>query len=224
MSVGQIAEQLRRARAAAAARAGHARGRRRQRERHELAADEARGALVVAAPRDAQHALRAARASVGGTVGPPSAFDTPVLDAPLVDLELGHLHALAQDRGGGLRLLVRVGPRERDARLARPARVRTTSSSLYVSVAGVPRTSVMRTRSSGRSSKCADVKSATTSGDRYARRVVHLVEQLVAQRVGARPGRPSLRLRDHRGAVGVDASRSGTAGPTGAGSAHQSPE
>ena len=40
------------------------------------------------------------------------------------------------------------------------------SSSLYVSVAGVPRTSVMRTRSSGRSSKCADVKSATTSGER----------------------------------------------------------
>ena len=73
-----------------------------------------------------------------------------------------------------------------------------------MSVAGVPRTPVIRTSSSGRSSNCADVKSATTSGERYARRVVHLVEELMAERVGAHATAGAGRLRDHRRAVGVD--------------------
>ena len=119
-----------------------------------------------------------------------------------------------EDRGGGLRLLVRVGPRERDARLAGPARVVCEQQLVRVggrraAHAGDAHPVV------GQIFEARGREVGDDVGRQVARRVVHLVEQLVAQRVGAHPAARARGLRDHRGAVGFDVARSDTAGPTG---------
>ena len=67
-----------------------------------------------------------------------------------------------------------------------------------------PRTPVMRTRSSGEVLELRGREVGDDVGREVPRRVVHLVQQLVAQRVGRDPPARARRLRDHRGAVGVD--------------------
>ena len=142
--------------------------------------------------------------------------DPPVLDAPLVDLVARHLDPLHEDRRGRLRLLVRVGPRERDACLARPT--------------GVVREQRLVGRCRGKAAHAGDPDAITGEvfergrrevgddvGRRVARRVVHLVEQLVAQRVGADPPAGAGRLADDRACRRRRRRRSGTAAPTVAG-------
>ena len=174
-------------------------------KRDELAPDESGGALVVAAPRDAEHALgwfrhrRAVRGARHGRAA--ERVDAPVLEAPLGDVEPGHLDPRHEDRRGRLRLLVRVGPRERDARFARPTRVVREQQLVRVgrgraahvgdldAVVGLIRE--LRGREVG-----DDV------GRQVARGVVHLVEQLVAQGVGRDAAAGAGRLPDGGAAVG----------------------
>ena len=139
--------------AAAAPDARHARGRRRQRERHELAPDEPGGALVGAPPRDAERRTRAARASSSAARSgrrarrhPSTRRTTRRPSRPACSTRFTKIAAVAFafSCASGHENATRASP-------AQPAWWQ--SSALYVSVAGVPRTSVIRTRSSPRSSK-----------------------------------------------------------------------
>ena len=153
----------------AAARAGEPGRRRRQRERHELAADERRRCAGRRSATRRAARTRAARTSAAaGTVGPPSA-STPQYSthhsstaSPAISTRFAKIAAVAFafSYASGHENATRASP-------AQPAWC--ASSALYVSVAGAPRTPVTRTRSSPEVlERRADVKSATTSGARYA--------------------------------------------------------
>ncbi len=65
------------------------------------------------------------------------------------------------------------------------------SSALYVAVAGLPRTPLTRTRSEPRSSNCRAREVRDDVGREVRRRVVHLVEELVAHGVEVDSARPT---------------------------------
>ena len=127
----------------------------------------------------------------------------PELDAPLVDRQSGLRDALGEDRRGRGRLLAGVGPRERDARLARPPGVVAEQQLVRVGGRGAAHAGhahpVVAEVVEGRAREVGD-----DIGREVPRRVVHLVEELVPDGVEAHASAGGARLGDDRGAVGVD--------------------